>query len=329
MTDLIVDSNRFEGILPANLGYIFSSRLRQFQIRGNLFNGTLPNSFSIFKPSILLVLDANNFTGCIPPFNYTYYKQSSRSCTLRQTPPSLFLCCHPPALTPNGIDICGVTTCSGTGQLAGEIPCPPPAPSSDYTCVNGTWSIVSDVVVPANTTVSFPPQVVTIIVGSLTLTNTSTLQITPSTTVVVTECVTLSGSLNVVFNASEAAVTGTNKSQEIIKSDPSCSSGTFTSVTATVAGCSDYKVDTSVSYRSGSVIFSYNFQESNCEGASPSLQIQGDSNWRVITGAVVGSVLGLVVITAVIILAVPALRYNVFPFLKLRVNSIRQSTLDD
>jgi hypothetical protein len=148
--------------------------------------------------------------------------------------------------------------------------------------------------------------------------------------VVVTECATLSGSLIVEFNASEAVVTGMTKTQEILKFDPTCSSGNFTSVKAIVAGCANYTVDSSVSYRSGSVLFTYDFKESDCNSAvSPSTQLEIDSNWRFITGSVVGAVLGLAVIVTVVILAVPALRFKVFPFMKIRETSVRQANLDD
>jgi hypothetical protein len=163
MMDVLVDNNRFQGALPADLGLLFSSRLRTFQIRGNLFNGTLPNSLVLLKPTTTMLLELNNFTGCIPPFNYTYFKQPSRGCSLNRTP---LLCCPPPAINPSlGTDVCGLTLCDGTGQLVGEIPCPLPSPGNDYSCVNGSWAIVSDVVIPGNTTVIFPPQTVTIIVG--------------------------------------------------------------------------------------------------------------------------------------------------------------------
>lgn len=152
MRILDVMSNSFSGPLPEDVGVRFN-RLTTFQISRNQFNGTLPSSIALIRPTSIFEMYNNYFTGCLPPL----YGNATRRCRFRplmSVNNGSFLCCPAPALSPPPT-ICDLTYCTGNGILppAKTLFCPLPSPGPTFFCLEGLWATSENVNITGSTAI--------------------------------------------------------------------------------------------------------------------------------------------------------------------------------
>jgi hypothetical protein len=189
--------------------------------------------------------------------------------------------------------------------------CPPPAPFGAI-CVEGAYIVRSNVTTGGQVVVSAP----TVVEGSLTLNNGSTIVLQNSAKINVTGCLSVGGSLVVALPSS---ATGAQNISVIEFSGGYCGgqATTFDNVTVTIenaAPCSKVTSQADYGARSISVLYTYDIQScAPADASALALSIGAIVGIAVACAAVVGLVIATVVWSR--------FRARVLPFEQRRVNA--------
>lgn len=103
----------------------------------------------------------------------------------------------------------------------------------------------------------------------------------------------------------------------LIRSDDSCLSGNFSSVSYSIDGCGRVSAPPQLKYTNAAVLFEYSFDSTGCDNVSPSAASTGDpsgTSLAIIVGASVAGVVALLIIVVLVVMLIPGARAKVFPF---------------